>query len=79
MAKVDRKKQVRFSQYDDLALLREVLAKNPFKNKLKAWVDIASTITESRPHMQVDARRVRERTYLMVDNYKKENAKSLKR
>lgn len=75
MAKVGRKKQVRFSQYDDLALLREVLA----KNKLKAWVHIGSTITESRPHTQMDARRVRERTYLMVDNYKKENAKSLKR
>jgi hypothetical protein len=34
-----RKKQVRFQAKDDLILLREALAKNPFKNKL-SWTEI---------------------------------------
>ncbi|XP_071162592.1 MAP7 domain-containing protein 2-like [Mytilus edulis] len=72
-----RKKQVRFQTKDDLVLLREVLAKNPFQNK-SAWNEIASAVADTRSNLQVDARRVRERTHLLIDQHKKSNADSLK-
>ncbi|XP_076082240.1 uncharacterized protein LOC143052943 [Mytilus galloprovincialis] len=72
-----RKKQVRFQTKDDLVLLREVLAKNPFQNK-SAWNEIASAVADTRSNLQVDARRVRERTHLLIYQHKKSNADSLK-
>ncbi|CAC5362005.1 NID [Mytilus coruscus] len=72
----NRKKQVRIQPKDDLGLPRGVLANNPFKNR-SAWTDIASTL--SRSDFQLDTRRVRERVGLLIDNYHKQNAESLKR
>ena len=54
--------------------LREILAKNPFKNK--CWGEIAESIT--RADFQLDGRRVRERSQLLIDQHKKNNAASLK-
>ena len=55
--------------------LREILSKNPFKNK--CWGEIAESIT--RPDFQLDGRRVRERSQLLIDQHKKNNAASLKK
>ncbi|CAC5404317.1 unnamed protein product [Mytilus coruscus] len=68
-----RKKQVRFHPKDDLVLLREVLAKNPFQNK-SAWNEIALSVADTRSNLQV-----RETTHLLIDQHKKSNADSLKR
>ncbi|CAC5375867.1 unnamed protein product [Mytilus coruscus] len=72
-----QKKQVRFQLKDDLVLLREVLARNPFKNK-SAWNEIALSVADTRYNFQVDARRVRESSHLLIDQHKKTNAESLK-
>ncbi|VDH94032.1 Hypothetical predicted protein [Mytilus galloprovincialis] len=47
------------------------------KNK-SAWNEIASAVADTRSNLQVDARRVRERTHLLIDQHKKSNADSLK-
>ena len=73
-----RKKQVRFQAKDDMILLREALAKNPFKNKL-SWTEISTTLSSTRSVFHVDTRRVRERTSLLIEQHKKLNAESLKR
>ncbi|CAC5407087.1 unnamed protein product [Mytilus coruscus] len=70
-------KQVRFQPKDDLVLLREVLDRNPFKNK-SAWNEIALSVADTRSNFQIDARRVRERSHLLIDQPKKNNAESLK-
>ncbi|XP_052692861.1 trichoplein keratin filament-binding protein-like [Crassostrea angulata] len=72
----EHKKQIRFSENDDLSLLKEVLAKNPFKDRTK-WSEISDTV--SRGSFVVDGRRVRERTNLMLDHHKKSNAESKKK
>ncbi|CAC5382841.1 unnamed protein product [Mytilus coruscus] len=46
-----RKKQVRFQSKDYLVLLREVLARNPFKNK-SAWNEIALSVADTRSNFQ---------------------------
>ncbi|XP_062571682.1 trichohyalin-like [Saccostrea cucullata] len=68
-----RKKQFRFSEQDDIKLLREVISRNPFKERGK-WADISSVISRN-----IDARRVRERTLLLIDQRKKFNSSSLKK
>ncbi|KAK3103495.1 hypothetical protein FSP39_019617 [Pinctada imbricata] len=68
-----RKKQVRFGEGNDLQLLREVIAKNPFKDRSK-WTEIAETLP-----IDCDARRVRERTLLLVNQHKGKNAESKKK
>ncbi|XP_062578388.1 uncharacterized protein LOC134240297 [Saccostrea cucullata] len=70
---MDRKKQVRFSDQNDIKLLREVLSKNPFEEKSK-WAEIASKLP-----MDVDTRRVRERTLLLIEQRRKHNKSSLKK
>jgi len=64
-----------FTSKDDIFLLREILVKNPFKNK--CWGEIAESIT--RADFQLDGRRVRERSQLLIDQHKKNNAASLKK
>ena len=72
----DRKKQIRFKSDDDIKLLREVLASNPWRNKGK-WTEIASTL--SKPGFMLDMRRVRERTLLLLDQHKANERENLKR
>ncbi|XP_062610472.1 uncharacterized protein LOC134272239 [Saccostrea cucullata] len=71
----ERKKQIRFSEKDDLLLLREVLAKNPFKDRAK-WTDSDAI---SRAGFTVDGRRVRERTNLLLEHHRKNDAESKKK
>ncbi|XP_061181155.1 MAP7 domain-containing protein 2-like [Saccostrea echinata] len=73
---IERKKQIRFKSEDDIRLLREIVASNPMKNKSK-WAEIAATL--SSPDFILDARRVRERTHLLIDQHKRENRENLKR
>ena len=63
-----RKKQIRFQPKDDIMLLRDVLARSPFKTSA-AWNEIATEL--STLNFQVDARRVRERSNLLIDHHKK--------
>ncbi|XP_041350998.1 uncharacterized protein LOC121369981 [Gigantopelta aegis] len=65
-----RKKQVRFMDFNDLKLLKEVVAQNPFKDK--KWRTIAAIL--STAEFVIDGRRARERTDLLVEKFKqKEN------
>ncbi|XP_062571216.1 MAP7 domain-containing protein 2-like [Saccostrea cucullata] len=72
----ERKKQIRFKSEDDIRLLREIVAKNPIKDKSK-WAEIASTL--SSPNFILDARRVRERANLLIEQHKRENLENLRR
>ena len=71
-----RKKQARFAVGDDIKLLKEVVAVNPFKHKGK-WQEIGDKISTSK--FQIDGRRARERTQLMMSQYKKETNENLKK
>ncbi|XP_061163417.1 uncharacterized protein LOC133172526 [Saccostrea echinata] len=68
-----RKKQFRFSEQDDIKLLREVISRNPFKDRAK-WAEISSVLP-----LNIDARRVRKRTVLLIEQRKKFNSCSLKK
>ena len=63
----------RFSCQDDIVLLKEVIAENPYGVGGR-WQIVAD-------HMPfaVDARRCRERTALLLEYFKREDAASLKR
>ncbi|CAL8332002.1 unnamed protein product [Lota lota] len=79
-----RKRQVRFSARHDIVLLREVIAQNPFSTKessVRLWARIAEIITASLQdeYFEVDARRCRERTLLLLDYYKKQDFFRLRR
>ena len=68
-----RKKQIRFSAKDDVNLLKELLAENTFKDRTK-WTTIASNVKENVDKVfDVGSRRVRERTQLLMQQYKKED------
>jgi hypothetical protein len=70
-----RKTQVRFDDADDDALLKEILAVNPFQvergGKTVAWAKVAAALA-----LYVDARRCRERCTLMLSEFKVKMAKS---
>lgn len=72
----DRKKQIRFKNDNDIRLLREIVARNPIKNKNK-WTEVAAVL--STPIFVLDARRVREHTHLLIEQHKRENNENLKR
>ncbi|XP_024914706.1 trichohyalin isoform X2 [Cynoglossus semilaevis] len=78
-----RKRQVRFSARHDIILLREVIAQNPFANKEpgRVWARVGEIITAALQdeNFEVDARRCRERTMLLLDYYKKQDFSSLRR
>ncbi|XP_076027158.1 uncharacterized protein LOC143016630 isoform X2 [Genypterus blacodes] len=78
-----RKRQVRFSARHDIILLREVIAQNPFASKEpgRIWARVAEIITAALQdeNFEVDARRCRERTMLLLDYYKKQDFPSLRR
>ena len=71
-----RKKMTRFSGSDDLRLLREVLAENPYQNKGK-WSEIAESL--SLANFQIDSRRARERTQLLLNQFNKDTNNNLKK
>ncbi|XP_041371921.1 uncharacterized protein LOC121385344 [Gigantopelta aegis] len=70
-----RKKQVRITDFNDLKLLKEVVAQNPFKDK-KTWETIAEIL--STAEFVIDGRRVRERTDLLVEKFKQKENVSVK-
>lgn len=70
-----RKKMVRFLPGDDLKLLREVAAQNPFALRTK-WSVIAAHL--STDDFMIDGRRARERTELMLAKFKSEEKESRK-
>ncbi|XP_023189172.1 uncharacterized protein LOC111608557 isoform X1 [Xiphophorus maculatus] len=78
-----RKRQVRFSARHDIILLREVIAQNPFCSKEpgRMWARVGEIITAAlqEESFEVDARRCRERTMLLLDYYKKQDFPSLRR
>ncbi|CAK6953390.1 uncharacterized protein si:dkey-45d16.4 isoform X1 [Scomber scombrus] len=78
-----RKRQVRFSARHDIILLREVIAQNPFASKEpgRIWARVGEIITAALQdeNFEVDARRCRERTILLLDYYKKQDFPSLRR
>ncbi|XP_063052432.1 trichohyalin [Engraulis encrasicolus] len=78
-----RKRQVRFSARHDIMLLREVVAQNPFKAKetTRSWGRVGEIISAALQDesFEVDARRCRERTMLLLDYYKKQDFPSLRR
>ncbi|XP_007569628.1 PREDICTED: uncharacterized protein LOC106922558 isoform X2 [Poecilia mexicana] len=78
-----RKRQVRFSARHDIILLREVIAQNPFGSKEpgRMWARVGEIITAAlqEESFEVDARRCRERTMLLLDYYKKQDFPSLRR
>ncbi|KAM7008879.1 uncharacterized protein LKV04_000930 [Tautogolabrus adspersus] len=78
-----RKRQVRFSARHDIILLREVITQNPFASKEpgRMWARVGEIITSALQDesFEVDARRCRERTMLLLDYYKKQDFPSLRR
>lgn len=64
-------------------LLREVIVQNPFKSKEtgRSWAHVGEIITAALQdeNFEVDARRCRERTMLLLDYYKKQDFASLRR
>ncbi|XP_072239977.1 uncharacterized protein [Leuresthes tenuis] len=78
-----RKRQVRFSARHDIILLREVIAQNPFASKEsgRIWARVGEIISAAlqEENFEVDARRCRERTMLLLDYYKKQDFSSLRR
>ncbi|XP_034543883.1 uncharacterized protein si:dkey-45d16.4 isoform X2 [Notolabrus celidotus] len=78
-----RKRQVRFSARHDIILLKEVITQNPFSSKEpgRIWARIGEIITAALQdeNFEVDARRCRERTMLLLDYYKKQDFPSLRR
>ncbi|KAM3623327.1 uncharacterized protein V6R79_009863 [Siganus canaliculatus] len=78
-----RKRQVRFSARHDIILLQEVVAQNPFASKEpgRIWGRVGEIITSTLQdeNFEVDARRCRERTMLLLDYYKKQDFPSLRR
>ncbi|XP_020794133.2 trichohyalin [Boleophthalmus pectinirostris] len=83
LSTTQRKRQVRFSARHDILLLREVIAQNPFASKEsgKIWARVGEIITAALQDesFEVDARRCRERTMLLLDYYKKQDFTSLRR
>ncbi|XP_074539084.1 uncharacterized protein LOC141800445 [Halichoeres trimaculatus] len=78
-----RKRQVRFSARHDIILLKEVIIQNPFSSKEpgRIWARVGEIITSALQDesFEVDARRCRERTMLLLDYYKKQDFPSLRR
>ncbi|XP_066560382.1 uncharacterized protein LOC136749766 [Amia ocellicauda] len=78
-----RKRQVRFSARHDIMLLREVIAQNPFSSKEpgRIWSRVGELVSTALQDesFEVDARRCRERTALLLDYYKKQDFASLRR
>ena len=75
-----KRKMIRYSASIDIVLLKEVDAQNPFEDKEK-WTDIAKNVemAVNKENFSVDQRGVRERTYLLLDQYSEEDRAPLRR
>ena len=73
---MSRKKQVGFSANDDIKLLKEVLADNPFEDKSK-WSGIGRRI--SVDNFNIEPRRARERTLLLFNQCRREEREAMSR
>lgn len=73
---MSRKKQVRFSANDDITLLKEVLADNPYEDKSK-WSGIGRRISVDT--FNIEPRRARERTQLLLNQFRKEEREAMSR
>ena len=73
-----RKTQIRFSAEDDINLLKEVVAENPFLDRSK-WTVTANNMASATKHTTMDTRRARERTMLLLQQYTTEERESLRR
>ncbi|XP_053565259.1 trichohyalin [Bombina bombina] len=78
-----RKRQVRFTAQHDIMLLREVIHQNPFsvREAGQVWALVAEEMNNALrgEGFEVDARRCRERTALLLDYYKRQNFTGLRR
>lgn len=74
---------LRFNLKMDLVLLNEVIAHNPYKelDDKSAWIDIACAMTEAfNDETKICSdRRARERTRLVLDKHKGDDAESLRK
>ena len=74
-----KKKPFRFSQADDIGLLKEVLANNPYQgNGAGKSVDVAEELNKSS-NMRVDGRSCRKRTTLLLEYFKKSDSEMQRR
>ena len=75
-----KKTQAKFSGDDDLKLLREVVAVDPFSQKGR-WDLIGKTLIAAvnRPNFDIDCRCVRERTQHLLADFKKEDGAAKKK
>ncbi|XP_075701199.1 uncharacterized protein LOC142665407 isoform X2 [Rhinoderma darwinii] len=78
-----RKRQIRFAAHHDILLLREVIHHNPFwlREFGQVWAAVAERMTSALQSegFEVDGRRCRERTALLLDYYKRQNFSMLRR
>ena len=73
-----RKVQTRFTQVDDVVLVKESLAHSPFTDRSR-WAHVAVSVTDAigRPRFTVDARRVRKRVKLLMEQWRKTDREGL--
>ncbi|KAM5136079.1 uncharacterized protein ACMZJ9_018583 [Mantella aurantiaca] len=78
-----RKRHIRFAAHHDIILLREVVQHNPFwvRELGQVWAAVAERMSAALQGegFQVDGRRCRERTALLLDYYKRQNFAMLRR
>ncbi|XP_072259966.1 uncharacterized protein [Pyxicephalus adspersus] len=78
-----RKRHIRFAAHHDIILLREVIHHNPFwvREFGQVWAAVAERMSTALQGegFEVDGRRCRERTALLLDYYKRQNFAMLRR
>ncbi|XP_066443604.1 uncharacterized protein [Eleutherodactylus coqui] len=78
-----RKRHIRFAAHHDILLLREVIHHNPFwvREFGQVWAAVADRMSSALQSegFEVDGRRCRERTALLLDYYKRQNYAMLRR
>ena len=78
-----KKKNMRFSAGHDVLLLQEVIARNPYTaaagEVTMTWAAIASSLNAAEAAFNIDGRRCRDRTTLLLDYFRKDDTVSLRR
>jgi len=78
-----KKKTARFSAGHDVLLLREVIAQNPYAaaagEVTTTWAAIAASLNAAEAAFNIDGRRCRDRTGLLLDYFRKNDTASLRR
>lgn len=82
-AQCGKKKNTRFSAGHDVLLQREVIARNPYTaaagEVTKTWAAIAASLNAAEATFNIDGRRCRDRTTLLLDYFRKDDTASLRR